>query len=266
MGLYDAFTQFQNQEDQEKLNAFVKGEDKKRDALKKRLDKGLISQEKYDAEIAKINEEQANKEREVKQKMWQRQHNADILKATADGIMATIKAFTIDPTGVLAGIVGATNAILVAKLVAQQMPEFAYGGSTVTGQSGRQYQAQNIGSYAAGGVYSQPSYGIIGEAGPELVIPNYLYTAPGMANTMRMLESAIGMREFARGGSTGGSGNAGNAELLRMIAMNTTVMQQVITQLQQPIRGVAYVDPVQSSIYDKQINTLKESSRVGISA
>jgi len=261
IALNDAFIASKNQKENQDLANYVKGEDVKRAELKRRLDKDLISQEKYQMELDKINAEQAAREKQVKQQQWQRQHNADIAKAIADGIMATISSLKVDPTGILAGVVGATNAVLIAKLASQQMPEFAYGGATVTGQSGRSYNATAVGSFANGGAYSTPSYGIIGEAGPELVIPNYLYTAPKMANTMRMLESMIGMREFAGGGST--NSTASNGQMEALIKANISATNQLIARLSEPIKGVAYVDPVQANRYQSQIDSLKESSRMG---
>jgi hypothetical protein len=62
-------------------------------------------------------------------------------------------------------------------------------------------------TFAAGGSISQPTIGLIGEAGPELVIPNWLYADPKAANLMGYLEQAIASRggAFAAGGSTTGA-------------------------------------------------------------
>lgn len=60
------------------------------------------------------------------------------------------------------------------------------------------------GSFAGGGPQRTPRLGLIGEAGPELVIPNWLYTAPPMANLMGALEGMIATGQVARPLAAGG--------------------------------------------------------------
>jgi hypothetical protein len=50
---------------------------------------------------------------------------------------------------------------------------------------------------------------LIGERGPELVIPNYIYTSPKFANVMAMLEGAIYSKQFKGGGNTASKPNIG---------------------------------------------------------
>ncbi len=60
------------------------------------------------------------------------------------------------------------------------------------------------GSFAGGGVVPGAQIGLIGEAGAELVIPNWLFTDPKQANLMGYLEAQIANRgnAFADGGRT----------------------------------------------------------------
>jgi hypothetical protein len=60
------------------------------------------------------------------------------------------------------------------------------------------------GSFATGGPVGQATLGLIGEAGAELVIPNWMYADPRQANLMGYLEAQIASRgnAFADGGST----------------------------------------------------------------
>jgi hypothetical protein len=60
------------------------------------------------------------------------------------------------------------------------------------------------GSFAGGGVVPGPQLGLIGEAGAELVIPNWLFTDPKQANLMGYLEAQIASRgnAFVDGGRT----------------------------------------------------------------
>jgi hypothetical protein len=77
--------------------------------------------------------------------------------------------------------------------------DLARWGGVLSGASG--------GSFAGGGPINGPTVGLIGEAGAELVIPNWLYADPKQANLMGFLEAQIASRgnAFATGGSTTGS-------------------------------------------------------------
>ncbi|MDO7849244.1 phage tail tape measure protein [Hymenobacter sp. M29] len=72
--------------------------------------------------------------------------------------------------------------------------------SLLSGASG----GSQVGSFAGGGVVPGAQIGLIGEAGAELVIPNWLFTDPKQANVMGYLEAQIASRgnAFADGGRT----------------------------------------------------------------
>lgn len=237
-----------------------KEETAKLTALEKRLTKGEISEEQYAIQKERIEKEFNDRKRELNREQWQKEQNARMIKATAEAIVATIKAYA-DGGPYLAAVVAAANGILVANLANTPVPEFASGGLTVTGQSGRRYNATNVGSLANGGVFNQPSYGIVGERGPELVIPNYLYTNPKMANTMAMLEHMIGVREYAAGGKTTQS-NSIPGEIQALIASNTMIMSKLLDRLESPIEAVAYLNPVKADEYEKQLTTIKSLSKL----
>jgi hypothetical protein len=138
-------------------------------------------------------------------------------------MQANAKASSENPlNGITGGAAGATqlaiaNGLAIARSVAAgiKIAAFAKGGRTdqllnnmlplsslaglLTGASG--------GSFAGGGPVEQSTIGLIGEAGPELVIPNWLYSDPKQANLMGFLEAQIASRgnAFATGGSTTGT-------------------------------------------------------------
>lgn len=176
---------------------------------------------------------------------------------TARAIISALAEF--GPAGpAVAASYGAIGAVQAGLVLAQPMPEFAFGGSTVQGASGKKYNATNVGSFASGGAVSSPSYGIIGEAGPELVIPNYLYTAPQWQSTMSQLESAIGTREFANGGKTKSSSST---NLEAVIAMNTQIIAQLSAQLQKPIEAVTYFN---QNEYDRNAQNIATTRKIAL--
>lgn len=88
--------------------------------------------------------------------------------------------------------------------LANQLPVEALA-SLLSGASGGSMAPR--GSFAGGGPVGSATIGLIGEAGAELVIPNWLYADPKQANIMGFLEAQIASRgnAFATGGSTTGA-------------------------------------------------------------
>jgi TP901 family phage tail tape measure protein len=199
--------------------------------LEQRKKLGLISEQNYatareqieanySTNVAKINDDLEAKKRIAARETAERERDAAIFSTIVNTAAAIIKMLA-DPGG-LAGIglsiaAGITGAVQLATIMTTPLPELATGGRTekVMGQSGKTYNATKIGTFAGGGIYRNASYGIIGENGTELVIPNWLYSNPQMVDTMKFLEYAIAngtvpMQQFANGGPTSKSQNQSN--------------------------------------------------------
>jgi phage-related minor tail protein len=138
-------------------------------------------------------------------------------------LSANAKNAAIDPRNALPGgsvIVGAELAIKNgmsigrAVLGAVKVAAFAKGGNTANPQelvslasAAGLINGASGGSFAGGGPVEGATLGLIGEAGPELVIPNWMYADPKQANLMGFLEAQIANKgnAFATGGSTTGA-------------------------------------------------------------
>jgi hypothetical protein len=171
-------------------------------------------------------------------------------------IQAIWKAANQNPlNGVTAGAAGTTQGIIQIGLAVARatgasikIAAFAEGGNTVRSQNlmeSRQVLAMLSGAtggsqapggtFAGGGPVNKATIGLIGEAGPELVIPNRLHADPKQADLMGMLEAQIASRgnTFAAGGSTiNGFSTTGNN-------VNDSSMTEV---LQQMVRVLAQLD------------------------
>jgi len=175
------------------------------DKLERQKEKGILTEKQYQQERQQLAEEFDNKEAKLKAKQARREKAQAIFQATVDGAAAFIRALAKGGPA-LAAVVAGLTATKIAAITSQPVPQFASGGRTVRGrQDGKQYQAKEVGSFASGGRAESPSVGLVGEKGPELVVPNWLYESPQMADTMSMIESQIGARQFAEGGKTSGS-------------------------------------------------------------
>ena len=125
-------------------------------------------------------------------------------------------------TGVLLGPGAAatqlaiSNALSIGRAVISgvKVAAFAKGGNTADpaelvslASAAGLLSGASGGSFAPGGPVTGPTLGLIGEAGAELVIPNWLYSDPKQANLMGFLEAQIASRgnAFATGGSTTGA-------------------------------------------------------------
>ena len=169
-------------------------------------------------------------------------------------LSSNAKAAAANPlNGVTAGAAGATqlvisNGLSSVRAVAAgiKVAAFAKGGRTdqlvnqvpldslaglLSGASGGSLAPQ--GSFAGGGAVQQATIGLIGEAGAELVIPNWLYADPKQANLMGFLEAQIASKgnAFATGGSTTGSSPVVATEA------GTDTGGQLVELMQQLVKG-----------------------------
>jgi len=110
------------------------------------------------------------------------------------------------------------------------------------------------GSFAGGGPVDSTTIGLIGEASPELVIPNWLYADPKQANLMGFLEASIASKgdAFATGGATTGAS--------AVVATNPTDsgIDQLVGLMQQ--MQVEFRDEVS----DWQRNLVVQNNLVGV--
>jgi phage-related minor tail protein len=125
-----------------------------------------------------------------------------------------------------------------AALGAVKIAAFAKGGLTTKPQELVSVAAQaglisgaSGGSFAGGGPVKKATLGLIGEAGAELVIPNWLYSDPKQANLMGFLEATIASKgnAFATGGSTtGASAVVAGTDLLDDGGQLVALVQQLV--------------------------------------
>lgn len=103
--------------------------EQKKKNLDIRLKKGLISQQEYNSQVSKLDEEQQKKEREIRLKQFRRDKAIKIASAIMNTAQGVIAQFSAGPAGfVLAALVAALGAIQIGVIAAQKPPEFAKGG------------------------------------------------------------------------------------------------------------------------------------------
>ena len=167
--------------------------EEKNKILQKRLDAGIISQNDYDEEVNKLEDEQAAREKEMAQKQAEREKTASIVQAvinTALGITQTLAQWGL-PWGLIpAGIMAAMGAAEIAMIAAQPTNAgYAEGGLVKTRrqQDGRSFEAR-LSPDKRGWVQS-PTI-LVGEEGPEYVIPADGVANPSLSPFLNTIEQA----------------------------------------------------------------------------
>lgn len=211
--LSDAFTQlfdliqqgYDNQIEQDNIRR-----DQAIQNLQTQFNQGKIDKEEFESEKNRINREYDAKERELKRESFAASKTAQIINATIQTAQAAIAAYSSAAAIPIAGIAlgpimaaaaAAFGAVQIGMIAGQPNPYYAGGRTSITDSEGNRHMAQNVGTLASGGYYSTPSYGVVAERGPELVIPNWLLNAPEFSNPIAEMEAAIA-RGYANGGRT----------------------------------------------------------------
>lgn len=170
-----------------------KANEAKQDALQKRVDAGLMTQEQYDAAVERLQAEQDAADEELSLRQAERQKRFSIVQAiinTALGVTKTLADWGI-PAGIApAAIMSAMGAAQVALMAATPVTGYEAGGfiKARRDQDGRTFSAKF--SPDARGFIATPTV-LVGEAGGEYVIP-----AEGLKNPS--VRSFVGAIETAR--------------------------------------------------------------------
>ena len=153
--------------DQRELISFEKRQKKQKDILNDRLESGMITQEIYNARVAKMDSELDKKKEEIAKRQADREKKLQIFQAIVNTAAAVIKSLNTPPplNFVLAGLTAAAGATQIAA-ISSAPPAYAKGGYT---QGERMY--------------------IAGEAGREWIASNALVNNPYTAPIISQLES-----------------------------------------------------------------------------
>lgn len=175
------------------LKQFQKDQDKKRSALEKRLDSGLITEAQYQAEIEAMDAEYAEKEEEIALKQAKREKALSLTMAIVNTAVGVTKALTsmVPPLNFInAGIVAAMGATEIALIASTPITTgYASGGRMKVRreQDGRIFDARL--SPDSRGFISSPT-ALVGEDGTEYVIPADGVRNPALAPFLNTIESA----------------------------------------------------------------------------
>lgn len=167
MSIFNTINQMQSNREQAEFDSYCKMQDDKAKNLQERLNKGLVSQEKYDAEIAKMEKEKEAKEKQMKHEQFERERQSSLAEVLIQGGIAVARAFADYgwPWGLIpAALSTAQTAVQTAMISSQVNP------------------------YARGGYIDREQLALMGEEGQEWVASNKLLTDKKTAPVISALE------------------------------------------------------------------------------
>lgn len=241
--------------EQESINLDKKTNDARKIQLKHQFEAGLISKEQYETEVAKIDEEHAEKVREIKRKAFERQKRAAVIEAIINTAVSIAKV-VYNP--ILAAAAAILGGLQVAAIESQPVPEFAKGTILSGGRSHSQGGMPIINPNTGRKVYeiengeaiiptsttasNLPLIHALLASNGRSIMP-WISSMPAAVNYGGMTSTA---RRFAEGGIFGGGGSvnpssgSGTADASLLIAAlnaNTNASLMLINRLNEPIEA-----------------------------
>lgn len=194
MDLYSGYDKMMTAKENAALKKFKKNQDERKKSMKNRLDAGLMSQEQYDAETERMDQEYDKKQEELEIKQAKRQKAQNLAQATIATALAVAQAL---PNLVLAAIAGAMGAAQIAMIAATPIAGAEAGGFPVErAQDGKRFNAHL--DPDARGYIDRPTV-LVGENGMEYVIPSEAMknpTAAPIINTFEAVRRRGRLRDF----------------------------------------------------------------------
>lgn len=96
--------------------------------LKQQLDAKLLTQDQYNTSVQELNENLKKQEDEIRRDQAELNKKISLFDATINTAVAVTKAFTVDPTGILAALTAIAGAAQIALISQQPIPQFEQGG------------------------------------------------------------------------------------------------------------------------------------------
>jgi hypothetical protein len=196
--LIQEFYAIEIQEINSRLNAITESNRTEQEQLANKLEAGVISQEKYNADLKKLEIKKAREEAKIKKEAFEKQKQADLISAGISVAKAVIAGYTTQPflpVGIAMGTLAlALGTVQLSKIAGAQTPAFAEGGRVLPTLSG-----QRIGEGDGMPIFRENGDNLLATVRKNEVILNEKHQArAGGPSFFRR----IGVPGFATGGAT----------------------------------------------------------------
>lgn len=183
---------------------------KKKTALKRQLDSGVISQTQYNKRVEKIDDDLDKKKADIEYKQAKRQKLmaiANVIQSTAQAIIGIWAQFPkVDfgiTAGIMSGVVGSLGALQLATIMKTPLPakgyeEGLYPEYVKREQDGKMFKSKPAGKTRSG-LVSNTSHFLVAESGPEMVIDNKAWTRMNPAVKDALIRDLQGIKGWENG-------------------------------------------------------------------
>lgn len=263
--LAEQYYQLMEKYDQRRIERLTTQYNEEKAAIAKRFEFGLISQENYNAQVAKMDKELDYKKALLAREQARRDKEIAIFQATIQGAVAVVNSLKFP---ILAAIVAASVATQIAMIAATPLPELPgaeTGGILVQRtQDGKRFNATY--NPQKRGYVSSPTV-LVGENGMEYVVPAAAMTNPTISPVLNALEMArlnnnlasvnfndLLFRQIYNSRQTGGyaavsapsarasvktsATSASNDQLIHLLTENYRMLSELNKKIDKPFRGI----------------------------
>ncbi len=220
-----ASTLFQMQQDDitAQINDLESAANKKQQVLADQLSAGVISQEKYNAEIKKIELTKQQEEAKLKKEAFEKQKDADLISAGISVSKAVLAGLTTQPflpVGLAMGALAATlGAVQIAQIAGAETPAFAQSGKVLPTLSGQKITATD-----GFPIFRSNGDNLLASVKTnEAIINEKHINALGGPEAL----AAIGVPGFATGGSTGLGGQLAASQVENQILREGFILEAI---------------------------------------
>ncbi|MGN0045014.1 hypothetical protein, partial [Alistipes indistinctus] len=178
--------------EERQFKTYEKTANKKKKTLEQQKNAGVITEATYNSKVQAIDEETERKREEMERKQAIRNKAMSVFQSLIATAVAVTQALPNVPLSI---IVGALGAIQTAAILATPLPGAEQGGmiNVEREQDGRRFYAEF--SPNRRGYVNRPTV-IVGENGPEYVIPNEMLQNPEVAGFVNAIEASRLKGEF----------------------------------------------------------------------
>jgi tubulin-specific chaperone A len=179
VNVWSKYDQFVSANENAQLDKFVKANDQKKVALKKRFDNGLITENDYNKKVKKLDDEVAEEKFQVELAQAKRKKAISITETIVNTAVSIMQGYAqLGPIGgtIAAVLLGTIGALQVSAIESQPLPtkgyeEGLYPEYVKRQQDGKVFKSK-YGGKTKSGLVTDTSHFLVAENGPEMVIDN----------------------------------------------------------------------------------------------
>ena len=290
---YAQYSAFVSAGERKQLQEYQRTSDRKKTALQNQLDAGIMTQEQYADQVARIDRDLDRKKAVIDRNEAKRERNVALMSAIVNTASAIAEALPNVPLSIIAGAMGALQIGTIVATPLPAIPGAESGGfleDVTRSQDGKMFRARRDPDKR--GFVDRPTI-ITGESGREFVANHDAVTNPTIAPVLAAIDTAqrqgsissmnlfkvleqnrdgrARMAGRAKGGTFSGApvlapasaDQGGSAEVIELLRQSTKAIASLNERLRKPIKSEVVLTG-RSSLEEKQEELSSIQSRANI--